>query len=169
MLKKNGIPLKRSHTDLTWMFADIKKIVKEKKIKNKFILIFPGSSKKHLEKRWPFYPEIIEKILKIGCDVVSILGPDEIELENQLPGKVIKDISFSELASLINKAHLIISNDTGPVHIAACLEKKGIIIFGPTTSSIRTGLNSKNFLIKEVPSLIELKPSEIFEDFSKFK
>ena len=39
-----------------------------------------------------------------------------------------------ELGGLINKASYIISNDTGPAHMSAHLQKKGTVIFGHHTT-----------------------------------
>ena len=37
-----------------------------------------------------------------------------------------------ELTALLNGAKLVVSNDTGPGHIAAALKKPVVLIFGPT-------------------------------------
>jgi heptosyltransferase-2 len=42
-----------------------------------------------------------------------------------------RDISVSELKSLFSIADLVISNDTGPRHIAIALQRKVIALFGP--------------------------------------
>ena len=39
-----------------------------------------------------------------------------------------------ELVGLIKGASYIISNDTGPAHISAHLNKKGLVLFGSHTS-----------------------------------
>ena len=51
---------------------------------------------------------------------------------------LVKDVGLRELAALIQRCHLYIGNDTGPMHIAAAVRTRVIAIFGPT-SAIRSG------------------------------
>jgi heptosyltransferase-2 len=53
------------------------------------------------------------------------LGPDAIDLAGQL--------SLMETACAIDQCDLVLSNDTGLMHLAAALKKKTLAIFGPTT------------------------------------
>ncbi len=169
MLKKNNIPNNNViNPNISWLISDVKKILQSKKIIGNYIILIPGSSKKHPEKRWPYYPELIKLFHKNKYNVVSILGPDEKDLAKKLPGKVLLNLNWGELAGVINKSSFIISNDTGPVHIASCLKKPGIILFGPTTSSTRTGLDNKNFKVISSNNLSELNVQKVYETFLKF-
>jgi ADP-heptose:LPS heptosyltransferase len=165
MLKKNNIPYKDAlETNLSWLTNDVRNILKSKKIKKNYILIIPGSSKSHPEKRWPFFPQLINLLIKKKYEVLSILGPDESNIIDMIPGKKLINLNWGDLAGIINKSSFVISNDTGPVHIAACMKKRGIIIFGPSTSSTRVGLSNDNFIIKENENLAYLKPDEVLND-----
>ena len=44
-------------------------------------MLLPGSSRKHKEKRWPFFGELAKLLLLKNYQVVVILGPEELELE----------------------------------------------------------------------------------------
>ena len=166
MLVKNNIPNNFAlNSNLSWLANDIKNINKTYKIPKKYILTIPGSSKKHPEKRWPFFPELIKLLIKEKYTVVSILGPDEIELEEKIPGIILKNLNWGDLAGVIKNAEFIFSNDTGPIHIAACMGKRGLIFFGPTTSPSKVGLELNNFIIKNTNDLNSLKASEVIKDF----
>ena len=84
-----------------------------------------------------------------------------MELEKKIPGIIFKKLNWGDLGGIINASSFVVSNDTGPIHIASCLKKKGVVIFGPTTSSIRTGLKSNKFKIITSPNLNELKPQKV--------
>ena len=109
-------------------------------IKNgeRFIILHPGAS--CLSKMWP-----LENFAKLGdmlmenlkMKVMINLAPDQAGL-----GKKVRDImrnkpvlfcdqtTLGELAALFKKASLVISNDSGPAHIAAGVETPVISIFG---------------------------------------
>ena len=57
---------------------------------------------------------------------------------------------------MIFKAKFIISNDTGPAHIASHLDKKGIVLFGSHTTAKKVSIESFNFKpisVKDLKSL----------------
>jgi ADP-heptose:LPS heptosyltransferase len=162
MLSKNMLPTKNAlNPKLNWIINDVSSLLANKEINKNFVLILPGSSRQHKEKRWPYYPELINLLLNKKYQVATVLGPDELELEKKIPGIIFKKLNWGDLGGIINASSFVVSNDTGPIHIASCLKKKGVVIFGPTTSSIRTGLKSNNFKIITSPNLNELKPQKV--------
>jgi len=61
-------------------------------------------------------------------------------------------ISLGELKSLFSIADLVISNDTGPRHIAIALGRKIISLFGPNDPAwTNTGCENEIQLIGDVP------------------
>jgi len=91
-------------------------------------------------KIWPSerFAEAADKLIdKYGFKVLLISGPKDINLA----GKVIKNLrhpavnlagktSVSQLASVFKRCRLVISNDSGPVHIASGVGVPVISIFG---------------------------------------
>ena len=57
----------------------------------------------------------------------------------------------------------MIANDTGPAHIAAHLNKKGIVLFGSHTSADKVSIETENFKSIQVNNLRELSVSTVFE------
>ena len=70
---------------------------------------------------------------------------------------------MSELISLIKNASYIISNDTGPAHICAHLNKKGLALFGSHTSPEKVSIGSDNFKSITVDNLKNLNVADVFE------
>jgi heptosyltransferase-1 len=62
---------------------------------------------------------------------------------------------LKDIISLIRGGRFVVSNDTGPMHIAAALNKPVVAIFGPTSPE-RTGPYGKNHLI--IRSLLPCSP-----------
>ena len=135
-LKKSGIEtVYTKNIDLSWAVSDISRLTK-RYANNDFILLFPFCSKKHPQKKWPYFKELILRLKKDYKNKYPILiapGPEEISEANELNAKTVLDnnepLNIKTLISLINSAKFVISNDTGPAHIASHLDKKGFALF----------------------------------------
>lgn len=107
---------------------------------SKWIMLLPGA--RWNNKRWPvqYFTETVKKLEKLPDVRFGILGgSDDKEL-----GKTIAQVSpkrcldltgqtnLREMIEWIRLSHLTISNDTGPMHVAAALNKPVIALFGPT-------------------------------------
>ena len=58
-LKKSGIPANNvKNVDLSWSYEDLSKLTKQYTNRD-YILIFPFCSKKHQNKKWPFFKDLI--------------------------------------------------------------------------------------------------------------
>jgi heptosyltransferase-2 len=63
-----------------------------------------------------------------------------------------KPVSISELKALFAKAELIISNDTGPRHIAIGLRRKVVTLFGPNNPAwTETGYENEIKIVGQAP------------------
>ena len=136
-----------------------------------YILIFPFCSKKHQNKKWPFFKDLISRIRREYKNNYSVLiapGPDEFEEANQLNANIVKDdgksINIKMLISLINDAKFIIANDTGPAHIASHLKKKGLVLFGSHTSAKKVSIESSDFRALSVKNLSDLDVDTVMRE-----
>ena len=98
-----------------------------------------------------------------GYDVINILGPDELDLKQSLEGHTLELLEWGDLAGVINKSSFLIGNDSGPSHIASCLKKPGIALFGPTTSGPKSELARPPFTIIETEDLSNLSSIDLFK------
>ena len=73
-------------------------------------------------------------------------------------------ISIKMLISLINAAKFIISNDTGPAHIASHLKKKGLVLFGSHTSAKKVSIENSNFKALSVKNLSDLDVDTVMKE-----
>lgn len=136
-------------------------------VKQPYIALIPGSSAQHKEKRWPYYAELSFKLIELGYDVVNILGPDEQDIAARLAGYTpTKDhgmLNWFQLATILNHAQFVVGNDTGPSHLASCLGKPGLALFGPTTSVERSELQRGDFRALQVNDLYDLDVHEVLQ------
>lgn len=111
-------------------------------------------------KRW--YPNEFAKVaitLASKYDIVIFGGPAETDIANDIEKELIKNgitnyqnlagkTTIPELIEKIAGLDLFITNDSGPMHIAAAYKTKTIAIFGPTKfTETNQWNNDKNGLI----------------------
>jgi len=128
------VPIKESNV------ASINSKLSQKGVKDSDLLVavHPGASCP--SKRWPleYFAGLIDR-LKSNYDICVVLvsGPDDTAWVSQLKKMVKSDIadlsgktSVGELAALLKRCNLFISNDSGPVHVATAVGTPNIVIFG---------------------------------------
>ena len=118
----------------------IDKLLKSQGVKGEYVVIVPGAAQPN--KRWPaeHFAELAGKIgERFGLSIVAIGSQGEREyIEAIQTGGKARVINLAgkttvcELISLMKKASLVVSNDTGPGHIAAAAGVPIVMIFGPT-------------------------------------
>ena len=170
-LQKSNIPIiYTKNIDLTWAVSDLTRLIKQY-ANNEYILIFPFCSKKHQNKRWPFFKELVVEIkreYKNNYPVLIAPGPQEIEEANKFNAKTILDneepLNIKMLISLISEAKFIISNDTGPAHIASHLNKKGLVLFGSHVAAKKVSIENLNFKAISVKNLNELDVETVLKE-----
>ena len=150
-LTKVGIDTVKIDKDLfrTEIFTDdpskerVKIILEKKKVPEgkKIICIAPSS--KHFTKTYPadYYTELIKKFDKEKYCIVMIgKGEDNKNIEEVLTKtnsnvfNLCDELNLLELAELMKRTALVISGDTGPMHIAEAMQIPLVVIAG---SSVR--------------------------------
>ena len=162
-LKESNIPTEHiKKIDLSWAIYDLSRLIKQY-ANNEYILAFPFCSKKHQNKKWPFFRELISEIKKEYKNNYPVLiapGHNEVKDAATFNAKSVlnngKPIDIKMLISLISEAKFIISNDTGPAHIASHLNKKGLVLFGSHTSAKKVSIENSNFKAISVKNLKDL-------------
>ena len=77
-------------------------------------------------------------------------------------------ISIKMLISLIDAAKFIVSNDTGPAHIASHLNKKGLVLFGSHTTAKKVSIENLNFKAISVKNLADLNVNKVLNEIKKY-
>ena len=169
-LKISG--LNTSHTmkpNFSWASSDTSEIKSYYNLK-KYILLFPFCSPNLSIKKWPYYNDLIQLILnKFGDDykIVTAPGPDEINKAKNINALALLDngkaLNISQLTNLIKDSSFIVANDTGPAHIAAHVEAKGLTLFGKHTTAYKVSIERENFKAIQVTDLNNLGVDKVFE------
>jgi len=113
----------------------------------RWVIVQPGA--RWLNKRWPAenFTSLVHRLAKARPELrFAILGSAEdnaagVAISEAAPQQCLDltgKISLPEMIEWIRLSDLMISNDTGPMHVAAALGKPVVAIFGPTEPR-RTG------------------------------
>jgi len=167
-LKKSGIETEFiKNINLDWAIKDVSRLIRQY-TNNEYILLFPFCSKKHQNKKWPYFKELILKLKEKYQNKYSILiapGPNELNEAKELNAKVVVEkngsVGIKTLISLISNAKFIVANDTGPAHIASHLDKKGLVLFGSHTSAKKVSIENYNFKALSVKDLKDLNAETV--------
>jgi heptosyltransferase-2 len=115
----------------------------------RFAALAPGSI--WGTKRWPYYAE-----LAAALDRTSVLvgGVDDVPLANSIaaavPGRAVSAagaLSLRASAALIERAAVLVTNDSAPLHLATAVGTPVVALFGPTVPEFGFGPRGSGDLI----------------------
>jgi ADP-heptose:LPS heptosyltransferase/2-polyprenyl-3-methyl-5-hydroxy-6-metoxy-1,4-benzoquinol methylase len=111
---------------------------------NPYIVVNPNASDLLLERRWPTAQviEAIHRLVYSGCQVALMGAPNEAGfvrslfemLSPETQFRVVNTagrLSLGELLALLDGAACVLTNDTGPMHMAIALQRPTVCLFGP--------------------------------------
>ncbi len=106
-----------------------------------YVVLAPGS--RWGTKRWPYFAELAGSLQH---STVVIGGPEDAALATTLvraaPERCRSAVGFADLrssAALIERAALVVSNDSVALHLATALDRPVVAIFGPTIPAFGFG------------------------------
>ena len=128
-----------------------------------FLAVHPWTS--NPAKQWPVdrfaaLTEILDD--RLGLQVAIIGGPEERAQASRLPqhagaiADLVGELTLIQSAALLQRARLLISNDSGPVHLAAAVGTKTLVLFDtshPGASARRWRPWGEGHTVIEQPSL----------------
>ena len=113
---------------------------RQSKIENPLVVIHPGCSMPARTYAWEQFAEAADLLVeRMGARVVLTGGPDERELVERVRGRMRHPalalagaLPFAQFCALIAAADLTVTNNTGPMHIAAALKTPVVALFALT-------------------------------------
>lgn len=95
---------------------------------------FAGGTFEKLDKKWPHFAALAERLHATGRDIVMAPGPDEMEAARVVcpQAKLLPKLDLGPYAAVLRDAALTIANDTGPGHMAASVGGALLSVLGPT-------------------------------------
>ncbi len=167
--EKAGIPCHHTlQSDVGWMADDMTKLLNRYNLDKDYIVLIPGCSRKHPEKRWPYYKELAAVLLDGGKRVVTVPGPDELELCRDIAGDMLllengRYLDYFQLAGVIRECSYVVGNDTGPTHIAAHLGRPGLALFCGDLAPEFTGIQHSRFAWLSSANLVDISVDQVLD------
>lgn len=125
--------------DLRLAPADIERadvLLRQHGIGPGFVVICPfaGGTFEKLDKTWPHFPAFARALVASGRQVIACPGPgEEALLRDHYPGvRSLEGVKLGAYGAVLQRASLLVSNDTGPGHLAAAVGARVISVLGPT-------------------------------------
>jgi len=104
------------------------------------VAIAPGAA--HATKRWPteHWVELVGRITETGADVAILGGADDVEVATGIlraagganVGILAGALGLQETGAVIRRSEVLISGDTGVMHMATGVGTPVVALFGPT-------------------------------------
>jgi ADP-heptose:LPS heptosyltransferase len=111
-----------------------------------FVLMVPGGSARHKDKRWPvdYFTDLAAILRAQGFDIVVIGGPEESALARAIQRKSqARDLTgrtdFSQIAILAARSALAVGNDTGPLNLIAAAGAPTLALFSKASDPLLRG------------------------------
>ena len=100
-------------------------------------------------KRWPleYWQELAYRLSKAGERVIFLGMEGDFTLEAPQAQNLTGQTSLLELVALLSRAKLLVSNDSGAMHIMATLKKPQVAIFGSTSTLWTSPINPQARLV----------------------
>ncbi|QBG46334.1 glycosyltransferase family 9 protein [Verrucomicrobia bacterium S94] len=94
---------------------------------------------RHEAKNWP-WKRFVELGAHLECQIILVGSPDDVEtcekIENHLPEGACTNLcgktSLLELGGILQNADLVVTVDSGPMHMASAAGTPCLAVFGPT-------------------------------------
>jgi len=124
------------------------------------VALCPGSVNSRA-KRWPTerYAALADRLIdELGVEVLLIGSAQETEVSldvsRQMRNKATAltgQTDLAELVGILSLVDLLVTNDTGPAHIAAALGRPTLVIFGPTNPLTTRPFSPFAEIVREPP------------------
>jgi heptosyltransferase II len=123
------------------------------------VAICPGSINSRA-KRWPAeaYAALADRLIEGHRQVLLIGSKSEIDVSNEVvnrmrnrPILLTGKTSMDQVTAVLSLVDLVVTNDTGPAHLAAALGRPTLVIFGPTNPLTTRPFSSEAEILRHPP------------------
>ena len=123
------------------------------------IALCPGSINSRA-KRWPAerFAALADLLIGSKAQVLLIGSPEELDVSREVASRMKHEplvltgqTSLSQAVEILAAVDLLVTNDTGPAHVAAALGRPTLVIFGPTNPDTTRPFSSTAELVRHPP------------------
>ena len=123
------------------------------------VAICPGSINSRA-KRWPAesFAKVADELIAQGKQVLLIGSKDEADVTSEVTSRMRNSpvvltgkTTLDELVGILCVSDLVVTNDTGPAHIAASFGRPTLVIFGPTNPLTTRPFSAQAEILRHPP------------------
>ena len=123
------------------------------------VAICPGSINSRA-KRWPAesFARLGDQLIEQGKQVLLIGSKNEQDVTNEVtsrmrnaPVVLTGNTTLDQMTAVLSVSDLVVTNDTGPAHVAASLGRPTLVIFGPTNPLTTRPFSSQAEVLRHAP------------------
>jgi ADP-heptose:LPS heptosyltransferase len=152
-------------TDVSWLTADVDRFA----LPAPYVLLSPGASQGHAEKRWPAerYAALARDLAARGVTPVILGTATEADAAATILAacpaarSLIGQTSLADIAALARGAAGAVGNDTGPMHLIAAAGCPTVVLFGPASDPALAAPRGPAVTVIRRPDLAALDPTEV--------
>ena len=166
----------------------IVEVMKMRRLEDKNLNIGMVVGAKRQQNRWPieYFKKVADYLLQKGFNILLFGGSDDTERANQITGEKVFNfcgkLTPLETAEMMKHCKLVISNDTGPMHLAYAVGTPVIAIFSGRDYAGKWFPPEENFIFrnknivcvdclnaceKDNECLLGIKPAQIIATIDK--
>lgn len=120
---------------------------REQKLAEAKLVVGLNASGGWYTKRWPLasFAQLGDRLARdCGATIILLWGSreeqrdaHEIARQMQAPARLAPPTDLAQAGALLARLHLLISNDSGPMHLAAAMKTRVVGIYGPTRPELQ--------------------------------
>lgn len=122
------------------------------------LVLFPGGNQHLISRRWGVrgFAAVGDALARrLGTPVVVIGGPQDVALADEIlrlmtvPGASAAGVlSWGATGALLRGCRLFVTNDSGPLHLAAAVGAPTVAVFGPTDPAVFGPRNTPHAVVR---------------------
>jgi heptosyltransferase-2 len=162
-LETLGLNIKKGAAPSVWFSEDdqdhIKQLLNKWQLKDKQMFVAVACGARSMTKRWEkkgfqdlikrLVKEYKAKIIMVGDKQDQALAQEIISQIKPRPINLCGKTSITQLAFLLTKCNLLISNDSAPMHLAWAVNTPVVAIFGPTDHKKYAPRGERDIIIRK--------------------
>jgi 3-deoxy-D-manno-octulosonic-acid transferase/heptosyltransferase-1 len=140
-------------------FEWVKDFLRANNLSNARPIIAVNPSARWEKKRWPLssYAALINQLIQeLKAGIIILGGKEDIPLAEEIsslvsgrPAVAAGKTSLKTLTALLERVDLLVTNDSGPMHIAAALKAPVVALFGPTNPGLTGPYGDGHIVIRK--------------------
>ncbi|KAA0227352.1 lipopolysaccharide heptosyltransferase II [candidate division KSB1 bacterium] len=127
--------------------TEVAKWWREQKLEEAKPVIGLNASGGWYTKRWPLasFAQLGDRLARdCGATIILLWGSwdeqrdaNEIARQMQAPARLAPPTDLAQAGALLARLHLLVSNDSGPMHLAAAMKTRVVGVYGPTRPGLQ--------------------------------